>query len=572
MAIIGIDLGTTNSLGAVWGDDGCRLIPNAFGEYLTPSVVSIEDSGEILVGKAAKERLISHPAQTASLFKQYMGTDKRYILGNQAFLPEDLSSFVLRQIKTDAEAYLGQEVEEAIVSVPAYFNDRQRAATKNAGVLAGLKVDRIINEPSAAALAYQGDGKMDGLYLVMDFGGGTLDISLVEIFDNIVDIVGVAGDNHMGGSDIDKAIYEAFIGENPALGGKLSQSEAASLLRVCEQCKIALTTTPRQVMVYQRDGVTYAMGLSNQILLNICKPLLERIRATLHTALVNCGSSIRDITDVVLVGGSCHMPVMKQYMKLLTGKKPMQGINPDWVVGYGVGMLSGIKNRHGGVKDMILTDVCPFSLGIKTTPREGMAQFFPLIQRNSSLPASVERPFYTVSDFQSQLRVVVYQGESLLVEQNLRLGEILIDIPREKAEQVYVLVRFTYDINGILEVDVHCPANGNSKHELIVSNSQLTQEEVKKRLKQLQKLKISPREKAENRQLLARAERIFKEHDGFIRETVSRAVDYFSGMLEKGCSQARIARLRHQLSDYFDRIDVFDDGLLDLPKAEDWDI
>ena len=571
MAIIGIDLGTTNSLGAVWKDGSCRLIPNAFGEYLTPSAVSIEENGEILVGKTAKERLISHPERTASLFKQFMGTDKKYDLGDKSFLPEDLSSFVLRQIKTDAEEYLGEEIHEAVISVPAYFNDKQRAATKNAGILAGLKVERIINEPSAAALAYQSDGEMDGLYLVVDFGGGTLDVSLVEIFDNIVDIVGVAGDNHIGGSDIDKALYEAFLRENPRLKGSLTENERASLLRVCEQCKIALTSAPKQLMVYQRGGESYAMALSNQILLNICKPLLERIKATLHTALMNSGNSIRDITEVVLVGGSCHMPIMKQYMKRLTGKEPMQGINPDLVVGYGVGMISGIKSRVNGVRDMILTDVCPFSLGTEISTKSGMSQFCPLIQRNSSLPSSVERRFTTLNDFQTQLNVDIYQGESINVEQNLKLGEIIIDIPRAKAGEIYIMVRFTYDINGILEVDVYCPANGRREHELMVSNDQLSNDEVEKRLNELSELKIAPADKAENRQLLARAERLFEEHSGPVREEVGSAAAYFSQMLDKGGSPAKIAKLRQELTDFFDRIDFFDDGLMDSTRPEEWE-
>ena len=563
MAIIGIDLGTTNSVGAVWKNGSCRLVPNAFGEYLTPSAISLDDNGDIVVGKAAKERLISHTDNSASLFKQFMGTDKEYILGDKSFYPEDLSSFILRQIKADAEVFLGEEVEEAVISVPAYFNDRQRAAAKNAGILAGLKVDRIINEPSAAALAYQKKGDMDGLYLVVDFGGGTLDVSLVEIFDNIVDIVGVAGDNHMGGSDIDNAIYEAFLRENPKLQGKLSKSEEASLHRVCEQCKIALTTSPKQVMVYQKGKDSYVMGLSNQILLNICKPILERIKNTLHTALVNSGNSIQEITDVVLVGGSCHMPIIKQYMKLLTGKQPMQGINPDWVVAYGVGMLAGIKSRDAHIKDLILTDVCPFSLGIETAPRDGLSQFFPIIQRNTSLPASIERTFHTVYDYQSQIKVVIYQGESLRVEQNLKLGEILIDIPQKKAEEVFINVRFTYDINGILEVDVFCPANGNRKHELVVSNKKLTGGEVAKRLEELQKLKIAPRETAENMQLIARAERIFGEHGGEVREEVGRRVSYFSGKLDSGLNPAKLEKLRQQFTEYLDSIDVFDDGLMD---------
>ena len=249
MATVGIDLGTTNSLVSVWQDDKCTLIPNNLGEYLTPSVVGIDENGEMLVGRTAKERLISHPENTVASFKRFMGTEKTFMLGNRRFTAADLSSMVLRQLKEDAEKYLGEPVEEAVISVPAYFNDFQRNATKMAGELAGLTVERLVNEPSAAALAYRfGKTKEDQTFLVFDFGGGTLDISIVDAFDSVIEIVAVAGDNHLGGDDVNRAIAEKFLSVNRIDEGKITNEERASLIRESEKLKRTLTDAPEGEM------------------------------------------------------------------------------------------------------------------------------------------------------------------------------------------------------------------------------------------------------------------------------------------------------------------------------------
>lgn len=571
MAIIGIDLGTTNSLVSVWKDGRCQLIPNAFGERLTPSVVSLEDGGEILVGKAAKERLISHPMQSAAGFKQFMGTQKSYMLGNRSFLPEELSSFVLRQLKQDAEAYLGEMVQEAIISVPAYFNDQQRTATKNAGRLAGLRVERIINEPSAAALAYNGGSEMDGTYLVFDFGGGTLDISIVEMFQNIVDINGVAGDNRLGGNDIDQAILEEFLRQNPALAGTLSANERASLLKLCEQSKIALSSTPNHIMVYQRGKHSYAMGLTNQSLSKICNTLLARIKTLLQRALKSTGYSIAQITDIILVGGSSRMPMIEQFIEYITQKKPLRDIDPDQVVACGAGLVAGIKERCGDIRDMILTDVCPFTLGIATVmnKQSGQRVFMPIIQRNSALPVSVERTVYTLYDNQKSVMVRIYQGEFMNPEENLYLGEVELHVPPLPAGEVSILVCFTYDINGILEVDVSCPLSGEAKNKILVSNKGLSEAEIEAHVAALQQLKISRREDAENKHVIAWGERLFEEADSMLREGIAARLDLFIGKLNAGGSPVQIERIRRELIDFFSKIDGFDDGLLDFPEFED---
>jgi len=314
MAILGIDLGTTNSLAAVWRDGKSVLIPNSLGSCITPSVVSIDDRGGIVTGEIAKQRLISHPDKTASLFKQFMGTAKAFKMGGKTFRPEDLSALILRSLKSDAEAFLNEEVTEAIISVPAYFNDTQRSATKAAGELSGLKVDRIINEPSAASLAYRQLNVRDGTNLVFDFGGGTLDVSVLEAFDNIVDIIAVAGDNHLGGSDIDAAIVTEFYKAYPELGEKLSEQQRGILLKNAEACKISLTDRQQVFMVYQHDGSDYIMSLSNEKLMQICSFMFVKFKEIIKSALRSAERPLTAIDNIILVGGSCRMPLVREYL------------------------------------------------------------------------------------------------------------------------------------------------------------------------------------------------------------------------------------------------------------------
>ena len=306
MATVGIDLGTTNSLVSVWQDDKCTLIPNNLGEYLTPSVVGIDENGEMLVGRTAKERLISHPESTVASFKRFMGTEKTFMLGNRRFTAADLSSMVLRQLKEDAEKYLGEPVEEAVISVPAYFNDFQRNATKMAGELAGLTVERLVNEPSAAALAYRfGKTKEDQTFLVFDFGGGTLDISIVDAFDSVIEIVAVAGDNHLGGDDVNRAIAEKFLSVNRIDEGKITNEERASLIRESEKLKRTLTDAPEGEMEVVIGGQIYQMKLDAKGLLEVSAKLLEGIGIPLKRAMNDSGyGNLTTTLSVTVIGES----------------------------------------------------------------------------------------------------------------------------------------------------------------------------------------------------------------------------------------------------------------------------
>lgn len=557
MPIIGIDLGTTNSLAAVWKEGRSQLIPNAFGEYLTPSVVSVDADGSILVGKAARERLISHPEQSAASFKRAMGTDQRFVLADKAFTPEELSALVLRRLKEDAEAFLGQPVTEAVVSVPAYFNDAQRAATKRAGMLAGLTVDRLINEPSAAALACYDPAQGDASFLVYDFGGGTLDVSVVDCFENVVNILAVSGDNALGGNDFDMAIAHMYCQKNQIDFHALNKEKQAILLRQAEQCKRTLSESPVAMMVLELDGLKGSMALTGQQLIEQAQTLFSRMRTPLLRALKDSGISLNELQAVVPVGGSCKMPVVRQYLNHLLGQKLANPGSPDTVVALGAGMYAAMKARENSLREMVLTDICPFTLGVgvHNPADEENLLMSPIIERNSALPTSKIESYYTVSDNQTQLKIQVFQGEALYCKENQKLGELNLPVPPAPAGKEGASVRFTYDINGILEVE----ATSLSTHQtistvLVGKGSGLTEAQAKERLQELEKLKIHPREQEENRLLLAKGERLWEEALGEQREQIAQVVQMFAQALASQ-EQGRIARTRAKVAEMLNRLE-----------------
>lgn len=569
MPIIGIDLGTTNSLAAVWKDGKCRLIPNALGEVLTPSAVSIEENGTILVGRAAKDRLVSHPECTAASFKRFMGTDTKLMLAGKPFTPVELSSFVLRRLKEDAEAFLGEPVEEAVISVPAYFDDNGRSATKTAGELAGFRVERIINEPSAAALAYHKGKEEDMSFLVFDFGGGTLDVSVVDAFSNVIEIVAVAGDNHLGGDDFNRAIAAHFCKQNGLKLSELPRETQASLIRQAEQCKIALSSTDPVMMVSEIAGIQCSVMLTNQKLVEICAPLLRRLEKPIARALRDGQGSVGEIDEIVLVGGSCHMPLIRQYLRHILGKAPLCDFDADTTVALGAGIAAGIKARSQDLRDTVLTDICPFSLGVNVINHEDPSNdlFSPILERNTTLPASRMRSYYTAHDNQTKMTIAVYQGEGIYCRDNLKLGEVEIEIPRAARGEQGADVRFTYDINGILQVEVTCQSTGRKEQSLILNpHLKLSEAELKKRLTELEKYKLIPREEEENKTLLARGAQLYAESTGMLREQIHQRMDYFNLLLHEGNSP-RLRRYRENLTGFFDQIDAHTDSDDDILRA-----
>ncbi len=539
MTSIGIDLGTSNSLVAYWTKYGPRIIPNAFGEHLTPSVISIDDNGEILVGQIAKERLITHPDVTISSFKRFMGTEKIFHLGKQSFNAAELSSFVLRSLKADAEAFLDEEVIEAVISVPAYFNDAQRKATKNAAEIAGLAVERLISEPTAAAISYGLHLEdADTKFLVFDLGGGTFDVSVLEFFEGVMEVKAVSGDNYLGGEDVTELLVAYFIGKNELDIEVLSSKEKSVIYKQAEACKRNLTTQHESKMTFEKNERKFDLTISRLDFEKIAANLILRLRNPIERALKDASISPKELDAVILIGGATRMPIIKSIISKMLGKLPFSQINPDEAVALGAAIQSALKKRDGALNELILTDVCPFTLGIETAREIGHQKsyesgyFSPIIERNSPIPISIVQRFYTISDNQKFIRAKIFQGESRKVENNLYLGELDIDVVPKPHHEEAVDVRFTYDINGILEVEVSSVTTDEVKSIVIENNpGKMTKEEIAARLEQLKSIKIHPRDRAENRLLLAKGERLFEESLAERRDEIGFQLDLFEKAL-----------------------------------------
>ena len=557
MAIIGIDLGTTNSLGAVYRNHKVELIPNRFGSFLTPSVVSMADDGTILVGEVAKERLVSHPESTAASFKKDMGTEQKYILGNRTFLPEELSSFIIRSIVEDAKEYLQEEIEEVIVSVPAYFHDRQRVATKRAGALAGVTVNRIINEPSAAAMASYIDTSKEELFLIFDFGGGTLDVSLVECFDTMVEIISVAGDNRLGGDDFHQIMADSFIKEHGLIKSKIPSKTYAILLRQAEICKRKLTEEESAKMTLNLDGKTYQSEYTNQRLLDESAGLLSKIKGVLSRAMRDGEVSLSDLNAVVMVGGSSKMPLIQSYMQHVFKNIPVVVSNSDLMIAQGLGLVCAVKERNEEIKDYVLTDICPFTLGTNIANHADPSHPYmsPIIERNTVLPCSRMKRFYTASDNQTMLRFEILQGEHTYAEDNLKLSERSVTVPKKKCGEESADVRFTYDINGILIVDIKVLSTGQSISKVISQN--LSDKEIMHKVEELQKLKVHPKEISENTLVLEKLKALFEEVPPYMREHVQNYISSFEVVLERQ-DPRRIAKYRRFLDQMIAQMESYD--------------
>jgi len=536
--IVGIDLGTTNSLVAAWLDGTPRLIPNALGSTLTPSCVSIDADGSVLVGQAARERLQTHPGDTAALFKRHMGSARTVKLGGRDYRPEELSALVLRSLKADAEAFLGRPVTEAVVTVPAYFSDAQRKATRVAGELAGLKVERLLNEPTAAALAYGlHDAKGETQFLVFDLGGGTFDVSILEMFEGVMEVRASAGDNMLGGEDFTDLIADlAFAQGIPAA----ARDDALFMQRLAAKAEAAKRElgnggTARLDVRYQDLAVTVAVD--PETFEKLAQPLLNRLWRPIERALRDARIRAADLDNVVLAGGATRMPMIRALATRMFGRFPAVGHHPDEVVALGAAVQAGLKMKDKALDEMVMTDVCPYTLGTDVVRvLEGGGQtggfYAPIIERNTVVPASRVQRFSPVSPQQTQIRIGVYQGESRLVRDNIPLGEVVVPIVPGPGHADGADVRFTYDVNGLLEVEVTVVATGVKERLVIESGgSHLSPAEIAQRLATLSALKIHPRDTLENRTLLARAERLYEQLLGAPRDHVGQCILRFEQAL-----------------------------------------
>jgi len=559
--IIGIDLGTTNSLAAFFGPNGPEIIPNRLGNRFTPSIVSIDDDGNLFIGETASERMLLYPDSSRSVFKRDMGSDKKFTLGNKEYTAEELSSFILRSLKEDAETFLGEPVTEAVVSVPAYFNDARRKATKRAGELAGLTVNRIISEPTAAAIAY-------GLYhlsestrfLVFDLGGGTFDISIIELYHNILEVRAVSGDNYLGGENFTTVLDRLFCEKYELDRDTLDNRTAALLHKQAEAAKLALSAGREYTMSCSIAGMqlTYLPTLGEYE--KACEDLLEKIRIPIRKSLADAKIRLSDIDMVILVGGATKLPMIRAFVSKTFNQFPNTSVNPDEAVALGAAIQAAMKERNETIKEIILTDVCSFTLGTEiVVEREKNffedGRFCPIIERNTIIPASRTERLYTIRDNQTRIRVNVLQGESRFAKNNLSLGELNIPIPSDKAGKEAVDVTYTYDINSILEVEVTVVSTGKKHRKIFNSrNLDMTESEIADRIQELSYLKIRPRDQEQNKMCLLKAERLYEESTGAERMQIETALRKFETCMNTQ-DPLTISNGRKEIMEFLDEIE-----------------
>lgn len=552
-ALLGIDLGTTNSLIAVWQDGQARLIPNALGEVLTPSVVSLDEDDTILVGKAARARLTTHPERSAAAFKRFMGSDKQVQLGTRQFSPEELSALVLGSLKQDAEAFLGHAVSEAVISVPAYFSDEQRKRTLFAAELAGLSVTRLINEPTAAAMAYGLHEQKFERTLIFDLGGGTFDVTVLEYALPLIEVHASTGDNFLGGEDFTAALLQACLKHWQLTPAMVDAQSMASLGDALEQlkCKLGEGT---QHLSWRHADKTFEWSLDEAAAVKIWEPLLARLRAPIEQALRDARLKPRDLDSLVLVGGATRMPAVQQMVATLFGRLPYRHLDPDTIVALGAATQAACKARDGAVEELILTDVCPYTLGIATMRGEDIkGAFSPIIERNTIIPTSRVERYYTTQPKQTVLRIAVYQGERPWVCDNILIDAFEVTLtPTQHIQELDV--RFSYDINGLLEVDVTLLETGERhSHSIDRSPTGLDEQARRDSHNRLSTLKVHPRDALPNRTLLARLERAWMQSLGTQREHIAEWLHNFTTVLG-GQQPSEIASHRTELNKALDQL------------------
>ena len=526
--IIGIDLGTTNSCVAVIEGDRSTVIPNAQGSRTTPSIVAFTDKGERLIGDAAKRQAAVNIRQTVSSIKREMGSDHRRTLNGKAYSPQEISAMILQKLKKDAEDYLGETVYDAVITVPAYFNDAQRQATKDAGRIAGLNVRRIINEPTAAALAYGLDNGQAQKILVYDLGGGTFDVSVIEIGDNLIEVLATAGDNHLGGDDFDSSLVEYIVKEFKRTSKIKLEQDGSAMQRIreeAEKAKIALSSTTSYtinlpfITMQKGEPVHLEMVITRDLFHKLTSSLIERTAGPVHSAITDAGLSAAEIQKVLLVGGSTRIPAVADMVTRLMGKEPSRGINPDECVALGAA-IQGAKFGNelvvgSSASEVILMDVTPLSLSIETVG--GVANR--VIERNTTIPCRQSKIFTTAGNFQTSVDIKVYQGERKFTRDNKLLGNFqLTGIKRAMAGIPQIEVTFEIDANGIVKVSAKDLGTGRSQAVTITASSNLSEEEIERARREAQEYESADNARQELVEIRNEAERYVYETESLLKE------------------------------------------------------
>ncbi len=559
--IIGIDLGTTNSCVAFMEGTEAVVIPNAEGGRTTPSVVGFSKSGERLVGEAAKRQAITNPDKTIGSIKRFMGERKTVKIDGKEYTPQEISAMVLQKLKSDAEEYLGEKVTQAVITVPAYFNDSQRQATKDAGRIAGLEVLRIINEPTAAALAY-GLGKEEAqTILVFDLGGGTFDVSILEMEDGFFQVQATSGDNNLGGDDFDQVIIDYLVREFRRENGVDLSRDSMAIQRLKDAAEKAkkdlsgvLTTTISLPFLTQVDGVPkhLEMNLTRAKFEELSAHLIERTMGPTRQALRDAGLNPHEIDKVILVGGSTRIPAVQKAIRNLIGKDPSKGVNPDEVVAMGAAIQGGIISND--VKGVVLVDVTPLSLGIETLG----GVFTKLIERNTAIPVEKSQVFSTATDNQTVVDIHVLQGERPMAKDNKTLGRFqLSDIPPAPRGIPQIEVTFKIDTNGIVNVTAKDKATNKAQNITIQSSSGLTEEEIKRMVREAELNAEQDKKKKEQVELRNKADQLIFTAEKTIKELGDKV-----GSNEVNQVESSIERVKKALeTDDFDSIKSATDEL-----------